>query len=78
MAEAIDPEWQPREALWPSEHYLWVRMFTDFRDAMLADSAEWAQGADRPVCRAIACALSGCVMPKLADIEGWVAHVTEF
>ena len=78
LAEAIDPEWQPREPLYPSEKYVRVRMQTDFRDAMLNDGAAWACGADRSVQRAIACALSGSVMPKLADIEGWVAHATEF
>ena len=83
LTEAIDPEWQPRDPLLPSERYLRVRMPTDFRDAMLADSTEWAYGlarceAGKPICRAIASAISWCVMPKLADIEGWVAHATEF
>ena len=45
---------------------------------MLADSAAWPLEADKHVRRAIAGALSECVMPKLADIEGWVAHATEF
>ena len=78
LAEALDPEWQPRMAIPPSERYLLAPMPTDFRDAMLADSAAWAQGADRPVCRAISNALAGCVMPKLADIEGWIEHATQF
>ena len=79
MAEFIDPEWQPREPLNPSERYLRVRMpGNQFRDAMLADNAAWASGADRPVFRAITVAIAECVMPKLADIEGWVTHATEF
>ena len=54
MAEFIDPEWQPREPLRPSERYLRVRMSDNqFRDAMLADNAAWAPGADRPVFRAL-------------------------
>lgn len=79
MAEFVDPEWQPREPLRPSERYLRVRMSDNqFRDAMLNDSAAWGQGADRSVCRAITCAVVECVMPKLADIEGWITHATEF
>ena len=78
LAQAIDPDWQPRQAIPTSERYLLLHMPTGFRDAMLADSAAWAQGADRPVCRAIANAIAGCVMPKLADLEGWVEHATQF
>ena len=75
---AVDPDWQPREALPSCERYVAFTPPPHFRDGMLADSGRWGPEVARSIQRAIANAISWCVWPRLVDFEAWVAHATGF